>query len=125
MRACKNPPPFTFANVKKALQPGRVYSAQAISLKFGVPVDAVQTMMLGAIMLGSVRQRPSRRGFRAGYWIPESGFASIAGRRTGPLASGTGLTGYMAELWRLHDACMAARGQPELMRFARPYPVAR
>ncbi|RQT21845.1 hypothetical protein DF051_02835 [Burkholderia contaminans] len=110
MRACKNPPPFTFANVRTALRPGTVYSAQAISLKFGVSVDAVQSMMVGAIMLGNIKQRPSSRGFRVGYWIPECEPRSIAGRRIGPLARlhGIGeLTGYTESLRRFHDLCMA------------------
>ncbi|WP_175855012.1 hypothetical protein [Burkholderia anthina] len=110
MRPRKNPPPFTLENVRRDLVPGRVYSAEAISLKFGVPVDAVRSAMLGAIMLGKVRERPRRRGFRAGYWIPESEPPSIAGRRIGPLArlQGIGeLTGYTESLRRFRDLCMA------------------
>lgn len=110
MRARKNPPPFTLENVLRDLVPGRVYSAEAISLKFGVPVDAVRPAMLGAIMLGKVRERPRRRGFRVGYWIPEGEPPSIAGRRIGPLARPHGigeLTGYTEALKRFRDLCMA------------------
>ncbi|KVU85022.1 hypothetical protein WL38_25885 [Burkholderia ubonensis] len=110
MRARKNPPPFTLENVLRDLKPGRVYSAEAISLKFGVSVDAVRPAMVGAIMLGKVRERPRRRGFRAGYWIPEGEPPSIAGRRIGPLVRlhGIGeLTGYTESLRRFRDLCMA------------------
>ncbi|APY93578.1 hypothetical protein [Burkholderia pseudomallei] len=110
MRARKNPPPFTLENVLRDLVPGRVYSAEAISLKFGVPVDAVRPAMLVAIMLGKVRAQPQRRGFRAGYWIPEDNPPSIAGRRIGSLARPHGigeLTGYTESLRRFRDLCMA------------------
>lgn len=110
MRARKNPPPFTLENVLRDLVPGRVYSAEAISLKFGVPVDAVRPAMLGAIMLGKVRERPRRRGFRVGYWIPEGEPPSVAGRRIGPLARPHGiseLTGYTESLRWFRDLCMA------------------
>ncbi len=110
MRARKNPPPFTLENVLRDLQPGRVYSAEAISLKFGVSVDVVRPAMLGAIMLGKARERPQRRGFRAGYGFPEGEPPSIAGRRIGPLARlhGIGeLTGYTDSLRRFRDLCMA------------------
>ncbi|WP_232452342.1 hypothetical protein [Burkholderia ubonensis] len=95
------------------LKPGRVYSAEAISLKFGVSVDAVRPAMLGAIMLGKIRERPQRRGFRAGYWIPEGEPPSIAGRRIGSLARQHGiseLTGYTESLRRFRDLCMVIPG---------------
>nr|WP_230947441.1 hypothetical protein [Burkholderia territorii] len=72
LRARKNPPPFILENVLRDLKPGRVYSAEAVSLKFGVSVDAVRPIMLGAIMCGEVEERPARRGFPAGYWVPDS-----------------------------------------------------
>lgn len=107
MRARKNPPPFTLENVLLDLKPGRVYSAEAISLKFGVSVDAVHQMMLGAIMLGEVKERPARRGFRAGYWVPDSGLRTLATRRSGPLATWEPLVGYTESLGRFRDLCMA------------------
>ncbi|VWC44319.1 hypothetical protein [Burkholderia lata] len=110
MRARKNPPPFTLENVLRDLTPERIYSAEAISLKFGVPVDAVRPMMLGAIVLGKVKERPRRRGFRVGYWIPEREPPSIAGHRIGPVARPHGigdLTGYTESLRRFRDLCMA------------------
>ncbi|CAJ3302935.1 Uncharacterised protein [Burkholderia pseudomallei] len=110
MRARKNPPPFTLENVLRDLKPGRVYSAEAISLKFGVSVDAVRPVMLGAIALGKIREQPRRRGFRVGYWVPEVAPRSIAGRRIGPLVRLNGLgelTGYTDSLRRFRDLCMA------------------
>ncbi|APD35660.1 hypothetical protein [Burkholderia pseudomallei] len=107
MRARKNPPPFTLENVLLDLKPGRVYSAEAISLKFGVSVDAVHQMMLGAVMLGEVKERPARRGFRAGYWVPDSGPRTLASRRSGPLATWQPLVGYTESLGRFRDLCMA------------------
>ena len=118
MRPCKNPPPFTLDNLLMALKPDRVYSPQAIALKFGVPVEAVRSMAMGAIMLGAMMEAPARRGFRGGFWVPGKECRRMATRRVGPLVAGGVLAGYMAELWRLHDVCMAARGRPELMRFA-------
>lgn len=118
MRACKNPPPFTIDNLLAALKPGRVYSPEAIALKFGVDVNAARSMAMGAMLLGVIREEVPRRGFRGGFWVPREIPRSIAARRVGPLAGGGMLTGYMADLWRLHDVCMAARGLPELMRVA-------
>lgn len=107
MRARKNPPPFTLENVLLDLKPGRVYSAEAISLKFGVSVDAVRPMMLGAITLGEVKERPARRGFRAGYWVPDVGSRTLASRRNGPLITWQPLVGYTESLRRFRDLCMA------------------
>lgn len=107
MRARKNPPPFILENVLRDLKPGRVYSAEAVSLKFGVSVDAVRPMMLGAIMRGEVKERPARRGFRAGYWVPDSGPRTLASRRSGPLATWQPLVGYTESLGRFRDLCMA------------------
>jgi hypothetical protein len=118
MRPCKNPPPATIENLLRALKPGRIYSPQAIALKFGISVDAARSMARGAVMLGEMMEEPARRGFRGGFWVPAKAPRTIAARRVGPLAGGGVLAGYMAELWCLHDVCMAARGQPERMRFA-------
>lgn len=118
MRARKNPPPFTIDNLLAALKPGRVYSPEAIALKFGVDVNAARSMAMGAMLLGAIREELPRRGFRGGFWVPHIDDRRVALRRVGPMVSGGPLVGYMAELWRLHDVCMAARGQPELMRVA-------
>ncbi|EEH27733.1 hypothetical protein BUH_1463 [Burkholderia pseudomallei Pakistan 9] len=70
-------------------------------------MDAVHQMMLGAIMLGEVKERPARRGFRAGYWVPDSGSRTLAARRSGPLATWQPLVGYTESLGRFRDLCMA------------------
>lgn len=117
MRARKNPQPFTLENLLREMKPGRSYSPEVIALTFGVSVDAARAMVLGAVMLGEIRESVARRGIRAGFWIPKQEPRNIATRRTGPLVKGGVLTGYEADLWRLHDLCMASRGQPELMRY--------
>ncbi|MBZ5794126.1 hypothetical protein K8353_28770 [Burkholderia contaminans] len=80
LRARKNPPPFILENVLRDLKPRRVYSAEVVSLKFGVSVDAVRPMMLGTIMRRKVKERPARRGFRANYWVPDVGSRTLASR---------------------------------------------
>jgi hypothetical protein len=114
MRPCKNPPPATIENLLRALKPGRIYSPQAIALKFGISVDAARAMALGAVMLGEMTEEPARRGIRGGFWIPAEVPRSIAARRVGPLAGGGVLTGYEAQLWLLHDLAMASRGRLEI-----------
>ena len=122
MRARKNPQPFTLENLLREMKPGRGYSPEVISLIFGVTGDAARGMLLGAVMLGEMRESVARRGIRAAFYVPARGPTRIASRRVGPLESTVGiLTGYTAELWRLHDLCMASRGQCHLMR----YPPAR
>lgn len=118
MRARKNPPPFTLENLLREMKPGRGYSPEAIALMFGVSVEAARGRLLGAVMLGEIRESVARRGIRAAFWVPVSEPTSFASRRVGPLERTHGiLTGYSAALWRLHDLCMASRGQPELMRY--------
>lgn len=117
MRARKNPPPFTIDNLLAALKPGRVYSPEAIALKFGVDVNAARSMAMGAMLLGVIREELPRRGFRGGFWVPSPDTQRmIAGRRVGPLVTGGDLVGYEAQLWELHDLAMAARGIPDLAR---------
>jgi hypothetical protein len=120
MRARKNPPPFTQENLLLEMKPGRVYSPEAIALKFGISADAARARLLGAVMRGELREAARHRGFRGGFWVPERE-PSFAARRVGALVGGGVLTGYTAELWRLHDLCMASRGQCHLVR----YPPAR
>src|SRR5471032_3246136 len=113
MRARKNPQPFTLENLLREMKPGRSYSPEVIALTFGVSVDAARTMALGAVMLGEMRESVARRGIRAAFWVTAEKPTSIAGRRVGPLEGAVGvLTGYTAELWRMHDLCMASRGLP-------------
>jgi hypothetical protein len=124
MRARKNPQPFTLENLVREMKPGRVYSPEAIALKFGISADMARARLLGAVMQGALREAARYRGFRGGFWVPERE-VSFAGRRVGALVAGGVLTGYTAELWRLHDLCMASRGQPELMRYPTIFRTAR
>jgi hypothetical protein len=123
MRARKNPPPFTLENLLRELKPGRSYSPEAVALTFAVSVDAARAMVLGAVMLGEMRESVARKGIRKGFWIPRQEPRNLATRRIGPLVNGGTLAGYTATLWSLHDLCMASRGQPELMRYPPARPV--
>ena len=120
MRARKNPPPFTLENLLREMKPGRVYSPEAIALKFGMSAGEARARLLGAVMVGELRESARHRGFRGGFWLPTQE-PRTAAMRVGPLVAGGVLAGYTAELWRLHDLCMASRGQCHLMR----YPPAR
>jgi hypothetical protein len=124
MRARKNPLPFTLENLLREMRPGSGYSPEVIALVFGVTVAAARGMLLGAVMLGEIRQSGARRGIRAAFYVPSTNPTSIASRRGGPLKVSAGiLTGYAAELWRLHDLCMASRGRCDLMRYQPATPI--
>ncbi len=124
MRARKNPLPFTLENLLREMKPGRGYSPETIALMFGVSVDEARGRLLGAVMLGKIRESVARRGIRAAFWVPAEKPTSVAGRRVGPLEGTVSiLTGYTAELWRLHDLCMASRGRCNLMRYQPATPI--
>ena len=116
MRARKNPPSLTLDSLLAEMRPGRGYSIESLSLKFGAPAndaraEEVRTMVLGAVMLGKIHESKARRGFRVTYWIPQDGRHSVAMSRTLSPYWQSNLTGYTDYLLGHMDLCLASRGK--------------